>query len=101
MVFHVADEDVAPNPHTAGAPGGEWLPFDQVDPALRARLLESGLDGRVDTVHRELREEAGRVIDPAVEFVPLVTSRTGRQAAAHPAVLPGLALVRRAPPRIR
>ncbi|WP_046775810.1 NUDIX hydrolase [Streptomyces yangpuensis] len=73
MVFHLAEEtgDVAPRPE--GVPGAEWLPFDEVGPpALRAGLLESGLDGRAEPVNASalIHDGAGRYLLHLRDHIP-------------------------------
>ncbi|MFJ2592622.1 NUDIX hydrolase [Streptomyces erythrochromogenes] len=74
MVFQPADGDIDPAPHAEGAATGTgWLPFDEVGPpALRARLLESGLDGRARPVNASalIHDGAGRYLLHLRDDVP-------------------------------
>ncbi|MEU6300097.1 NUDIX hydrolase [Streptomyces erythrochromogenes] len=73
MAFHLADAGVGQPPCTEGAPGAEWLPFDEIDPpALRARLLESGLDGAARPVNASalIHDGAGRYLLHLRDDVP-------------------------------
>ncbi|MFF9050011.1 NUDIX domain-containing protein [Streptomyces erythrochromogenes] len=74
MVLQSADGDADPAPHAEGAaPWTGWLPFDEVGPpALRARLLESGLDGRARPVNASalIHDGAGRYLLHLRDDVP-------------------------------
>ncbi|MCX5583443.1 NUDIX hydrolase [Streptomyces erythrochromogenes] len=74
MAFHLADGDADPAPHAEGAAlGAGWLPFEEVgSPALRARLLESGLDGRARPVNASalIHDGAGRYLLHLRDDVP-------------------------------
>ncbi|MFE7093465.1 NUDIX hydrolase [Streptomyces erythrochromogenes] len=74
MVLHLAEGDTDRAPYAEGAaPGTGWLPFDRVDPpALRARLLESGLDGRARPVNASalVHDGAGRYLLHLRDDVP-------------------------------
>ncbi|MFD5618886.1 NUDIX domain-containing protein [Streptomyces yangpuensis] len=65
MVLHLVEETTDTPPAPGGAPEAEWLPFDEVGPpALRAGLLESGLDGRAEPVNASalIHDGAGRYL---------------------------------------
>ncbi|MFE5674790.1 NUDIX domain-containing protein [Streptomyces erythrochromogenes] len=74
VVLQSADGDADPAPHAEGAvPWTGWLPFDEVGPpALRARLLESGLDGRARPVNASalIHDGAGRYLLHLRDDVP-------------------------------
>ncbi|MFJ9939722.1 NUDIX hydrolase [Streptomyces erythrochromogenes] len=74
MVFQLADGDAEAAPHAEGAaPRTAWLPFAEVvPPALRARLLESGLDGRARPVNASalIHDGAGRYLLHLRDDVP-------------------------------
>ncbi|MFG2335194.1 NUDIX domain-containing protein [Streptomyces yangpuensis] len=74
MVLHLAEEETADAPpRPEGAPGAEWLPFDEVGPpALRAGLLESGPDGLAEPVNASalIHDGAGRYLLHLRDHVP-------------------------------
>ncbi|MEV7579368.1 NUDIX hydrolase [Streptomyces erythrochromogenes] len=73
MVFHLADAAAGPASRGEGAPGAEWLPLDEIGPpALRARLLESGLDGVARPVNASalIHDGAGRYLLHLRDDVP-------------------------------
>ncbi|THA86660.1 NUDIX domain-containing protein [Streptomyces sp. A0592] len=73
MVLHLADGDADRAPYADGSPGTQWLPFDEVGPpALRARLLEPGPDGRARPVNASalIHDGAGRYLLHLRDDVP-------------------------------